>query len=175
MSSPIDKKALLAYYHNPANTELIDGSPTVDLSDAFTLHSRCISLALKRLTGRVPPQLLRPQDKPDDLVSVLEANTISYRYLSLSSLDVNNYFGFILASNSKTAYPELLYSQGTSCFRFLPHDLSTLPLSSSDLDSFEDTCIEIFSPLPQLATTGNLAGYSIKSTEQHFLLILFFL
>lgn len=174
MSSPIDKNALLAYYHNPANTELIDGSSTVDLSDAFTLHSRSISLALKRLTGRVPPQLLRPQDKPEDLVSILEANAISYRYLSLSSLDVSSYFGFILVANSKSSYPELLYSQGTSCFRFLPHDLSTQPLFASHLESFEDTCIEIFSPLPQLATTANLASYTIKSTEQHFLLILFF-
>ena len=173
MSSP-NKKSLVAFYRNPSDPIFRDTQSNVDQTDSFTLNSRCISLALKKLTGNTPQELLRPQEKPDDLVSILETNSHSYRYLSLSSLDINGYFGFIIANNQRSKCPELLFYSGTTPYRFLSQDLSTVPLTSKNLIDYEDACIEIFSPLPAQTTSDRIAGYAIKSSEFQFLLIFLF-
>lgn len=174
MSSSIDKDALIAFYQNPSNVDLVDASNHVDLIDSYTLHARCISLALKKLTGNSSFKLLRPQEKPDNLISILESNALSYRYLSLTSLDLRGYFGYILVSNLKTKQPELLYSLGTSCLRYTPLECRSKILKQSDLSEFSDTCVELFSPLPENASFLNIAGYSIKSSEKYFYLVLAF-
>ena len=174
MSNSIDKDALIAFYNNPSNVDLVDGSNQPDLTDLYTLHARCISLALKKLTGNSSFKLLRPQEKPDDLISILESNALSYRYLSLSSLDLHGYFGYILVSNLKTKQPELLYSLGTSCHRFNPVNIKSTSLKQADLTHFNDTCVELFSPLPEHSSFLNLAGYSIKSSEKYLYLVLGF-
>lgn len=174
MSSSIDKEALIAFYQNPSSPDSYDGSNQPDLTDIYTLNARCISLALKKLTGTSSSKLLRPQEKPDDLISILESNALSYRYLSLSSLDLHGYFGYILVSNLKTKQPELLYSLGTSCLRFNPVTCKSTRLKQADLAGFNDTCVELFSPLPEHASFLNLARYSIKSSEKYLYLVLGF-
>ena len=174
MSSSIDKQALIAFYQNPSSADSVDGSNQPDLTDIYTLNARCISLALKKLTGTSTFKLLRPQEKPDDIISILESNALSYRYLSLSSLDLHGYFGYILVSNLKTKQPELLYSLGTSCLRFNPVNCKSTRLKEADLSGFNDTCVELFSPLPEHASFFNLARYSIKSSEKYLYLVLGF-
>lgn len=168
-----DTKALLSFYRNPSNP-ISDGQSRDDNTDPFTLYSRCISLALRRLTGNTPTELLCPQEKPGDLVSILESNSLSYRYLSLSTIDIRGYFGFIIAKNQQTQVPELLFYLGTTAYRFLSLDLSTSCLSSSNLADYDDACIEVFSPLPEDSSPYSVAGYAIKASVKQFYLILFF-
>ncbi len=174
MTFSTDKKSLLAFYQDPSRPVLADPKANVDHADLFTLNSRCVYLALKKLTGKSPEELLCPQDKPEDLVALLESNSISYRYLSLLSLDINGYFGFIIVTNKSSGFPELLFYLGTTSYRFLSDGLTTFPLTSNGLTDFEDSCVEIFSPLPDEASSSGIAGYAIKSTELQFFFILLF-
>jgi len=174
MTFSTDTKAILSFYRNPSNPILSDGPSSDDNTDPFTLNSRCISLALRKLTGAAPSKLFCPQEKSGDLVSILESNSLSYRYLSLSTIDINGYFGFIIATNRHTKAPELLFYIGTNAYRFASLDFSTSPLSSSNLPDYDDACIEIFAPLPEHTSSYSLAGYAIKASEQQFYLILFF-
>ena len=174
MTFSTDKKSLLAFYQDPSRPVLADAKAYVDHADLFTLNSRCVSLALKKLTGKSPEELLCPQDKPEDLVALLESNSISYRYLSLLSLDINGYFGFIIVTNKSSGFPELLFYSATTSYRFLSDGLTTIPLTAKGLTDFEDSCVEIFSPLPDKASSSGIAGYAIKSTELQFFFILLF-
>lgn len=174
MSNLSDMKALLDFYRNPSNPINVESHSDLAKTDNFTLNSRCISLALRRLTGKAPQQLLCPQEKPEDLVSTLETNSLSYRYLSFSSLDIRGYFGFIIVRNRHSKSPELLFYLGTTAYRFIPIDLVTLPLQSKELADYEEACIEIFSGLPEKSTSFNILGYAIKASEKHFYLILIF-
>lgn len=89
-------------------------------------------------------------------------------------MDINGYFGFIIVKNKNSGFPELLFYLGTSSFRFSSHDLTTIVLTPEGLTEFEESCVEVFSPLPDEVSSSDIAGYAIKSTELQFFLIILF-
>ena len=174
MTSNFDRKTLIAYYQNP-EIEISQPKTVETGSDTFfDNYSNCITYSLRKLTGRVEKELLKPPVNDSELVSILEANSLSYRYLSLSSLDLNGYFGYIIVHEKKTKIPYTIYYEATRSFRFNGSNLNIDVLTKETLENLENDCIEIFSPLPENLNTQKLAKYAVKSTESGLYYVLLF-
>ena len=173
MTSNFDKNSLIAYYLNPdlESPLLTNSNPE---SNKFSEYSNCILFTLRKLTNSFPKDILKPPSKEDDAVSILEANSLSYRYLSLSSLNLNGYFGFILVHEKKSKIPYIIFYDSTKAFKYNGRNSQLEQLSAQSLDCFEDDCVEIFSPLPDKLNTSKLSKYAVKSTESGLYFVFIF-